>query len=198
MRLFFNKTSPYARKARVAVHELGLLDEVAFVEVDPWGEPPELLVVTPLSKVPALVTESGQLVTESDTIAAVLDASVPDRHLLPKEASARQETLARAALCQGLIDASFISVIEGRRPDGQRWDAWVARQQRAVARTVAVIDAKFDLDPNRFDLGDIGLACGLAYVDFRLPGFAWRQEHPRLAAWLDRAVARPSMQATQP
>lgn len=182
----------------MAVHELGLLDRVAFVEVDPWTEPPELLAVTPLSKVPALATGDGQLVTESDTIAAVLDASVPDGHLVPTDTRARRDALARAALCQGLIDASFISVIEGRRPVGQRWDAWVARQQRAVARTLAVVNATFDLDPERFDLGDIGLACGLAYVDFRLPALAWRGEHPCLAAWLDRVAARPSMQTTQP
>jgi glutathione S-transferase len=36
MRLFFNQTSPYARKVRVALHELELDDAVQLTEIDPW------------------------------------------------------------------------------------------------------------------------------------------------------------------
>jgi glutathione S-transferase len=51
---------------------------------------------------------------------------------------------------------------------------------------------------DRFDLGDIALACALAYLDFRLPKIAWRCAHRTLAAWLDEVRRRPSMQATAP
>ena len=52
VQLFFNQTSPYARKARVAVHEFGLAQHVTCVETDPWAEPDDLTAVNPLSKVP--------------------------------------------------------------------------------------------------------------------------------------------------
>ncbi len=198
VQLFFNQTSPYARKARVAVHELGLAQQVAFVEVDPWAEPAELVSVTPLSKVPALRLSDGGLVTESEAILQVLDSLAPNGRLLPAAPAERRDTIARAALCQGLIDASFIAVIEGRRPEALRWPDWVARQERAIARTLVAVDGSFALAPGRFDAGDIGLACALAYLDFRLPHIAWRAPHPRLAQWLDKVSARPSMIATRP
>jgi glutathione S-transferase len=198
MQLFFNQTSPYARKARVAVHELGLTDKIAFVEVDPWAEPEALTSANPLSKVPALLLPGGRLVTESDTIIEVLSAWTLDVGLIPADLDGRCDALARAALSQGLIDASFISVIEGRRPEPMRWKDWVARQERAIARTLAAIGAAFDPPAGRFDIGDIGLATALAYLDFRLPHIGWRAAHPRLAAWLDEVATRKSMIATRP
>ena len=198
MQLFFNRTSPYARKARVAVIELGLEQHVTLVEVDPWAEPAELVNVAPLSKIPALLLADGELVTESDAILQVLDTLATDGQLLPTAPAQRRDALARAALCQGLIDASIIAVIEGRRAEPLRWPDWVMRQERAIARTLAFIDASFALVPGRFDAGDINLACALAYLDFRLSHIAWREPYPRLARWLDDVSARPSMIATQP
>lgn len=201
MRLFFNKTSPYARKARVAVIELGLSGVVEGVEVDPWAEPPELLLANPVSKVPALLLATGQLVTESDTIVQVLDRNPgrdPARAALLPDGPDRTDTLARAALAQGLVDASFSAVIEGRRPTTQQWPEWVARQRRAVLRTVAHAEQGWALPAGRFDMGDIGLACALAYLDFRHGDLQWRQHHPGLAAWLDLQARRPAMQATRP
>lgn len=198
MKLFYNQTSPYARKARVAVHECGLAGRVQLVETDPWAEPAELLAATPLSKVPALVLDDGRRVTESDTIAQVLDALAPAPRLLPAGADARAGVLARSALAQGLVDASFICVLEERRPAEHRWPDWVARQHRTIARTLAVMEAELDISPQRFDLGDIGWAVGLSYLDLRLPSLAWAARHPRLAAWLQGVARRPSMQATRP
>jgi glutathione S-transferase len=60
------------------------------------------------------------------------------------------------------------------------------------------MDAGFDLAPGRFDIGDIGLACALAYLDFRLSQIAWRTPRLRLRHWLAESAARPSMIATRP
>lgn len=197
MKLFFNKTSPYARKARIAALEKGLAGRVDFIETDPWASPADLLAVTPLSKVPALVTDDGQVVTESDSIIQALDLLGGGPVLLPVDPAARIDTLARAGLCQGLIDASFIATIERRRPAAGQWEDWVQRQRAAVERAL-VHAAGFRLSPQRFDLGDIALAAALGYLDFRMADIPWRQRHVALAAWYDAAALRPSMQATRP
>jgi glutathione S-transferase len=190
--LYFNQTSPYARKARVTAHEKDLIARMDLREVDPWADPAALHDATPIGKVPALVTDDGVLVTESMTIAEYLDAAGDGPALMPGD---RLAVMAHAALAQGLIDAAFGIVMEQRRPVERQWAVWTHRQRRAIDRTllrVAVPPA------GRFDLGDIALACGLAYVDFRLPETPWRKARPELAAWLDRVSARPSMQATRP
>ncbi|WPO39458.1 glutathione S-transferase family protein [Tardiphaga sp. 42S5] len=198
MRLFFNQTSPYARKVRIAIHELGLRDAVEFIEVDPWREPHDLTEVNPLSKVPALVLADGSVVTESDTIIQALHSLTAGLQPIPDHEPERRLSLARVALCQGLIDASFICVVEARRPPELRWADWITRQERVIARTLSSIEARFALDDRRFDIGDIGLASGLGYLDFRNAHLSWRSGRPRLAEWFERAELRPSMIATRP
>lgn len=192
MKLYFNKTSPYARKARVVAHEKGLADGIQWCETDPWADPADLHDATPIGKVPALVTDDGVLVTESIAIAEHLDRIGGGPSLSGGDPA---DLLARSGLAQGLIDASFAIVIEARRPAGLQWPDWTRRQARAIDRTIPRLAAPPE---GRFDLGDIALAVALAYLDFRLKDVAWRAARPDLAAWLDRVALRHSMAATRP
>lgn len=192
MKLYFNKTSPYARKVRVVAHEKRLAVRIQWHEADPWADPLDLHDATPIGKVPALVTDDGVLVTESIAIAQHLDLIGGGPSLSAGDAG---DLLARIGLTQGLIDASFAIVIEARRPAGLQWQGWTERQIRAIDRTIP----RLAVPPEgRFDLGDIGLAVALAYLEFRLKDVPWRSKRADLGAWLDRANQRPSMQATRP
>lgn len=189
MKLYFNNPSPYARKVRVVAHEKSLIDRLELREVDPWSDPAELLAATPLAKVPALLLDDGTLLTESTAICQFFDDIGHGSKLVSGEA---WRVMARMGLAQGLIDASFAIVMERRRPAGQQSAEWIARQSRAISRCLP----KVDIAGSRFDLGDITLACALAYMDFRLPEIPWRVPHSALATWLERAKERPSMVAT--
>ena len=191
MKLYNNRPSPYGRKVLIAAHEKSLMKRITLFAIDPWSDPSALLEVTPIGKVPALVTDDGAVITDSTFISEYFDAVGDGRALIGDD---RFEVMARVALMQGLIDAAFATVIERRRPTERRWDDWVSRQHRAIARTLEIVAPVDD----RFDLGDISLACALAYLDFRLPEIAWRCAHRTLAAWLDEVGRRPSMQATAP
>lgn len=192
MKLYFNQTSPYARKVRVVVHEKRLADRIQWCETDPWADPLDLHDATPIGKVPVLVTDDGVLVTESIAIAQHLDLIGDGPSLSGGDPA---DLLARIGLTQGLIDASFTTVLEARRPAALQWADWTRRQISAIDRTVP----RLAVPPEgRFDLGDIGLAVALAYLDFRLNDVAWRTARPDLAQWLDRVAERPSMKATRP
>ena len=192
MKLYYIRPSPYGRKVMVVAHEKGLLDRIEAIQIDPWVDPPELLAVTPIGKVPVLVTDEGGVITESAIIGEYLDGIGSGPRLIQGD---RISVLARAAVAQGLTDAAFAIVIERRRPAERQWTSWIDRQRRAVERTLASVRKP---DGGRFDLGDITLACGLAYLDFRLPEIEWRRAYPPLAEWLDEIGRRPSMQATVP
>ncbi len=191
MKLFYNVASPYARRVIVTVHEKGLIDRVEMREIDPWSDPADLLAATPVGKVPALLTDAGALITESALIGEYLDGVGDGPSLLGSDAML---TRARAALAQGVIDAAFAIVIEGRRPPERQWPDWIDRQRRAIDRVLP----RVKVQEGRFDLGDIALAACLGYLDFRLPDIGWRAAHPRLADWLDGVNRRPSMIATAP
>ena len=191
MKLYFNKPSPYARKVRVVAHEKSLIDRLDFREGDPWSDPPELLAATPLAKVPALLMDDGTLLTESTAICQFFDDIGQGPKLVSGEA---WRVMARVGLAQGLIDASFAIVMERRRLADQQSADWMARQSRAIERCLP----QLAIADGRFDLGDITLACALAYVDFRLPEIPWRASRTDLALWLDQAKQRRSMLATAP
>lgn len=192
MKLYCNRPSPYGRKVLVAAHESGLIDRIEIKDVDPWADPLDFHAAAPIGKIPALITDAGTLLTESLLICDFLFVEGGKPPLL---GNARIDEMSRSGLLQGLIDAAFISVIERRRPKDQQWDDWIDRQHRTIGRALAVTKTP---PPNRFDLGDISLACGLAYLDFRLPHLEWRSQYSNLADWLDGVLERPSMVATNP
>lgn len=80
-------------------------------------------------------------------------------------------------------------------PNDLQWPQWIERQYRALTRTLPTIAVP---QPDRFDLGDVTLACALAYLDFRVSNVEWRPMRPDLAAWLDRVAERVSMVASRP
>ncbi len=199
MKLYLNKTSPYARLVLVTVHETGLIDRLETVWLEPWNDPPELLAVNPLAKVPALVTDAGDALIESSLICDHLVTLSRREHLLPSSLPARTDTLRRLGLGRACIDCAFGAVIERRFNNGadtplsQRW-------QRALPRAAATLDALSAARSGQPspDLGDLAVAVAFDYVDFRLPEVGWRANAPALAKWVDRVRARPSMQATRP
>jgi glutathione S-transferase len=192
MKLYLNPPSPYARKVVVVAHEVGLADKIEILKLDPWADPPELVDATPLCKVPAFVTEDGSLIVESGTIAEYLMDRAGQALPIGK---ARFDVLARAAVAHGMMDAAFVSVIEKRRPKEKQWEEWVDRQYRALIRTLPTVAVP---PSGRFDLGDMTLACVLAYLDFRAANLSWRTMRPDLATWLDGVSERPSMLASKP
>ena len=85
MKLLMNTTSPYARIARVALWEKGFSDIETRI-VDPWGDTPELLAANPAARVPTLVTDDGQTLTESLLIVLWLEETKPEPSRLDGDA----------------------------------------------------------------------------------------------------------------
>lgn len=191
MKLFYSPTSPYARRVLVVAHERGLAGGMELHRVDPWSDPRELLAINPLGKVPALVTDDDCTIAESTTICEYLDQMGEHPSLIGPD---RFGVLTRAGVAQGLMDAAVTAVLERRRPDGCGWDEWAVRQLGAIERTLPGLSAP---PPGRFDLGDISLACALAYCDLRLSDFDWRSLNRGIGDWLNGIANRPSMQATK-
>jgi glutathione S-transferase len=101
-------------------------------------------------------------------------------------------------LGRSLIDAAFGVTIERRYGDSnsvlvQRWLTAVERTIAALAKTPALSHSS--VQP---DIGDLAVAIGLAYVEFRVPEVRWRAGAPALGAWLDEIAERPSLRATRP
>ena len=182
MRLLASPTSPYTRKARVLALELGLELDIAWV--DPLADPPELLSLSPLGKVPVLETADGALY-DSRVIADALCTFVGAE--LPTPVERRDE-----ALGDGIMDEALVMRLARVRGIGEL--DWVGRSWEKIGRVIDHLEANV---PEGFDRPAIAVACALLYLDFRLGDLDWRSTHPKLVAWLDEAQKRPSMVATE-
>ncbi len=200
MKLFLNKTSPYARLVMVVIHEKRLADRVELQWIDPWTSPPELLAVNPAAKVPALLTDGGQPITDSACICAYLDDVGQGPRLLPAAAPDSVPALMKYGLGRGLIDTAFGVTIERRYAKPDAAAVLPARWLAAVERTIDVLekDPALMRAQEQPDIGDLAIAVGLAYVQFRLQEVRWRDSAQALAGWFDHMQARPSMRLTAP
>lgn len=196
MKLYLNKASPYARFALVVAHEKGLADKLELVWVDPWASAPEFLAVAPLARVPVLVTDDGAAIADSAAICEYLDAAGEARALKPPRPKL-DLVLQKYGLGRGIIELAFTATVEKRfHPDKQ---PLATRYAETIARAASHLESRIsELNADEPDLGDLCVAVGLGYADFRMPHVAWRSACPKLAAWQDRMNARSSMQATAP
>jgi glutathione S-transferase len=190
MDLWYAPTSPFARKVRVAAHELGLDHRLRLIETNPWTDA-RLRALNPLAKVPTLVLDDGEVVWESGVIAERLAAMAPAQDLFPAAGERRWRALSLQALADGASTAAGRLFADEHRPPNER-------SETMLARFAATLEAVLDhLEQEALaaapTIGEIAVAVFLGYLDFRWPARDWRAGRPRLGAWFDDFAARPSM-----
>ena len=201
MKLRVNKASPFARKARILIRETGLAGRLEEIEtaVSPVAPNEDLARENPLIKIPALVTDNGELLYDSTVICEYLDTLHGGRKIFPAAGPQRFSALRRQALTDGMLDAAVLCRYETAvRPEALRWKDWIESQKRKVFGGLTVLEAEAPTWSSDFDIGHIGAACALGYLDFRFPDWEWRSGHPRLASWYQLALRRPSVSETAP
>ncbi len=198
MKLRYSKTSPFARKARVAAHETGMAGRIEMVETNPWAPDTDLQRDNPLIQVPVLMTDDGEVYYDSVIIAGYLD-EIAGSGMFPAGGDARWRALRRVTLADGICNAAAAVTIENNlRPEQYRWPEWIARQRSKVPAALKIFEAEIDDIAGDLDIAQIALGCALGYLDLRLADVDWRADYPKLAAWYEAFAARPSMQASRP
>ena len=193
-------SSPFGRKVRIAVSLLGFDGDVKIEPADTTDVNDSVRAQNPLGKIPVLIAEDGVAYYDSRVILDYLDDRAGGGKIVPREAKARLAALRLQALCDGILDASILTIYETRWRKAEAHEPkWLEHQAGKVMRALAALEAAPPaLDAGLPNVGQITLACVLGYRDFRF-GSGWRSDHPRLVAWLDNFAARvPAYAATKP
>jgi glutathione S-transferase len=198
MQLIISPTSPYARKVRIVALEKGLSKQIEELNVNPLAVDAHEAVLNPLGKVPTLVRDDGSLLFDSPVICRYFDSLSDQPRLVPLGGEALWKMERAQALGDGILDAAFSMVLEGRRTDAEQSEYWLSRWRGAIGRALAAMSSDIETAGSDFDLGHITYVCALDYLDFRLADIPWRVQHPILAAWHDHVSERPSCKSTQP
>src|SRR3984893_17749591 len=195
--------SPFGRKVRIAIALLGFDADVKIEPADATDVSDSVRRQNPLGKIPVLIAEDGTAYYDSRVILDFLDDRAGGGKIVPREPGARFAALRLQALCDGILDASILTIYEARwRKADTHEPKWLEHQAGKVTRALAALEAApppLDPAPQALpNVGQITLACVLGYRDFRFGG-SWRGDHPRLIAWLDNFAARvPAFAATKP
>lgn len=204
MRLYVTPASPWVRRVRVAILELGIEDRFEFVQTrwpHSWGtktvtHPADFVAATPAQRIPALVTPEFSL-TDSHSICDYINGELGGHRLLARDGAARWRALADIAVAGAIIEAQILRRAELLRPERERSADFLQKMQERTFRCFSVLETRVPASGSTFDLAQITTAVACSYETWRY-GDAWRGIAPKLAAWADIMAERPSMRATAP
>jgi glutathione S-transferase len=201
MKLHYSPTSPYVRKVRIVLSETGLRDrvEIAPVASTPLAENPAITAANPLGRIPCLERTDGPSLYDSRVICRYLDSLHGGRKLYP-EGPAQWSCLTLEALADGVLDSAVSATYEARlRPEGARFQPWIDAQRGKIARALDALEREWIAHlKGPLDIGAIGVAVALGYVDLRLDVMGWRSTRPQLAAWHANVAQRDSYRDSAP
>ena len=200
MKLYGSRTSPYVRKVSIVMIEKRI--ECDFVEDNVWSADTKVTPHNPLTKVPVLVLDDGMALYDSRVIAEYLDGVTPVSRLIPDGGRERALVKRWEALGDGITDAGIAVFLERKREQGAQGKDWIVRQLGKVDSGIAA--AAREMGDREYcyglslTLADISLACGLLWLEFRMPEIQWRVNHPNLKKWIERLEAMESFADTKP
>ena len=176
--------SPFGRKVKIGAALCGLTDRIEVVKADTMDPDDDLRSQNPLGKIPALIIEDGTVLYDSRVILEFLDLAAGGNVIIPAAAPERIMALRQQALGDGILDANILTLYEARfRPKEIHHQPWLDYQTEKAFRAIDQLESDPPVLREKPNVGDIALACALGHRDFRFAG-DWRENHPRLVAWL--------------
>jgi glutathione S-transferase len=185
----------------ICAYEAGLADRLALVRSVTSMLRPNLplMQLNPWNKIPTLVTESGQVLFDSDVIIEYLDSLHTGTKLHPAESSARWQALRWRSSGNAMLDALILWRNECERPADRQLPVLLDAFRLKVQMGFALLEREaVQLAQAAYSVGHIAIGCALGYVDFRFSEIDWRAASPRLAAWSEVFGQRRSSQLTVP
>ena len=200
MKLYSAAASPFARKVRVCLLELGIADQVEELDAATTPVAPNdmLIMQNPLGKIPCLVRDDGSAIYDSRVITHYLNNLV-NGDLYPT-GPRLWETLTLEATADGMMEAAVLMVYEKRvRPEEMVYNVWLEAQWYKVERALDALESGWagHLD-GPLDMAQIGVGVVLEYLDFRHDDRDWRKGRGALTKWQAEFAKRDAMQKTRP
>lgn len=196
MKLAYSAASPYVRKVMACAIARGIEGRIEKAKIGTTD--PALAALNPLSKVPTMVGDAGEMLYDSPVICEYIDSIGSAPPLFPPAGPARWTAIRQGALGDGIMDAAQPRRRELALPQDEGRTTWIAQQQGKVARSLDALEAEAGSLGDLKTYGEITIACALGYLDFRFANEPWRPGHPKLTAWYERVVALKPMAETMP
>lgn len=187
--------SPFVRRVGIALTLYGLP-----YEHRPWStfsDADKIRPFNPLTRVPTLVLDNGEVLIESHLMLDYLDGLVAaERRMFPTSEPARHQALKIADLATGLGDKA-VSLFYERLLHETLSDLWVERCRKQIRGAMAALEADRSTRPetywfsDRIGHADIAVAAVLRFIGEAHPGLVSLTGFPALEAHAARMEALP-------
>lgn len=199
MKLYYFPASTFSRRVRVALLEKDISCELIELSL-PTGQHKQdwYAALNPYAKVPTLVVGDVALY-ESAAILTYLEATHPTPPLVPNDACGRALVDMHVRLCDAHVGRYAGAILFPKRFVPQaNWDLQAMEAARKeIDRHLVIIER--ELGDRPFLVGDAFTLADVAYLPFlHFLALMEVSAGPRVKAWADRVLARPSAQATVP
>lgn len=191
--------SPFVRRVGIALTLYGMP-----FEHRPWstfGNADSIRPFNPLTRVPTLVLDDGEVLIESHLMLDYLDSLVaPEQAMFPRAEPLRHKALKVAALATGLADKA-VSLFYEQRLHDEMSGMWVDRCRTQIAGVLEVLEKDRAAQPGEFWFGerighaDVAVATALRFLNDAHPGLADMAGFPRLARHTTTLEAMPVFKA---
>lgn len=194
MKLYQTMTSPFPTRVRLVLYVKGLNLEI----IEPPGfhatteSKGDYFSINPIGRVPALVTDDGRALPESEVICEYLEDAYPDPPTLPPDAWGRAQVRLISRLCDFYLVMAMRPLFTASGMSRRRWD------RAAIDRALAEVEAALGYIEHY--IGNAGYAVGdrLTWADGALLpqlmlSYEWAPalfegenplgKHPKLAAY---------------
>jgi glutathione S-transferase len=190
--------SPFVRRVGIALRLYGLP-----FQHKPWStfsDADKFRAFNPLTRVPTLILEKGDVLIDSHAILDHLDSLVPpEKALYPRTEPARHQALKVAALACGFADKA-VALFYEKVLHKEQSAAWVARCTAQMLDTLAALEADRAARSSTYWFGetfghaDIVVATVLRHFTEAHPSFVDMARYPALSAHAARMEAMPVFQ----
>lgn len=198
--LWEHPLSPYAQKVKIALREKGVAFEAKTpMGVGSGGAPDDFAAASPFREVPTLVLDDGFAIFDSTIMLEYLEEAYPKPDLLPEN----PRLAAKARMIEEVMDTRYeainwaLSEIRAfGRAEGEKADALIARAKEQLAGLHAWLERQLagpSFCPPHFGWADIAVA---PYVAAAAGMGNAPAAGSKLADWLARTIARPSVAET--
>lgn len=191
--------SPFVRRVGIAL----TLYELPF-EHRPWstfGDADKIRPYNPLTRVPTLVLDTGEVLIDSHSILDYLDSLVPpERAMFPRLEPARHQALKIASLAIGLGEKA-VSLFYEKTFHREASEVWTTRCRMQITGALSLLEKSRSERSSRYWFGDriehsdIAVAVVLRFIAEAHPGLISLADFPALRAHAARLEMHPAFKA---
>jgi len=191
--------SPFVRRVGIAM----MLYGIPF-EHRPWstfGDAEKIRPYNPLTRVPTLVLDDGDVLIDSTVILDYLDSLVPNgKRMFPAVEPARRRALKVATLGVHTAEKA-VSLFYEKVLHRQASDVWTNRCRTQISGALAALEPDRAARKTDYWFGssighaDIAVAAALRFIGDAHPGIVAMADYPALSAHSQRCEALPAFRS---